>query len=70
MNTTKIIALLAGVAAVLVIGAPAARACEEDCYNSGNTGIHCVPTNCDDSLPPNYSPPDNGYGAPPQGDYN
>lgn len=37
-------ALIAG-----LITAPAAHACVYQCYDSGNTGIHCEYTNCDDN---------------------
>jgi hypothetical protein len=45
MNTIAVFVATAAAAAVLVIGAPIARAdCQTVCYDSGNTGEHCVTT--------------------------
>lgn len=38
----KILIATVGALATLVLTTPTAQACEVNCYDSGNTGYHCV----------------------------
>jgi len=38
--------LVAATVAAFLFGTGTAKACEYDCYDSGNTGEHCEYTNC------------------------
>jgi len=41
-----VVTLIAAAVAAVLFGTGTAKACEYQCYDSGNTGEHCEYTNC------------------------